>query len=215
MVINGEDNTYYLVNPDERSVMDLSGFLNSSAGTGTGSSVTTELKRKGNGPRIAGYDTVEYEMLADDRSCGVIFGSQAALKKVDEFAEVFSKMAARGSAVASQFGVPQDPCIAAAGQSPEMLKRTGLPLRSLDKNGALQNEVIRIDTNAQLPANAFSVPPDYARQDMAQMQREARHQMQESIPQMEQMMKQMQQSGELPPGAMEQMEQMMKRHPPR
>lgn len=213
MVINGQDNTYYLVSPDEKSVMDMSGFLNTTAGTG--SSVKTELKRKGDGPEIAGYDTIEYEMLADGKSCGVIFGAKDALKEVDEFAEVFSKMAARGSAMASQFGVPQDPCIAAAGESPEMLKKTGLPLRSLDRNGNLQNEVVRIDTNAKLPANAFSIPPDYVRQDMAQLQREAQQQMQEYMPHMEQMMKQMQQSGELPPGAMEQMEQMMKRYPQR
>lgn len=215
MVINGKDNTFYLVSPDDKSVMDMSGFLNDAPGTRSGSPVKSELKRRGDGPEIAGYDTVEYEMLANGKSCGVVFGSKDALEKVNEFAEVFAKMAARGSAMAAQFGVTQDPCIAAADESPEALKKTGFPMRSLDENGALLNEVVRIDTDAKLPANAFTIPPDYARRDMAQMQRDGQQQMQEYMPQMEQMMKQMQESGELPPGAREQMEQMRQRYQPR
>lgn len=215
MVINGNDNTYYMVSPDEKSVMDMSGFMQNAPASGPKGSVKTELNRKGKGPEIAGYSTIEYDMLANGKHCGVIFGSRDALDEVNEFAEVFSKMAARGSEMASQFGMPQDPCVAAAAESPEMLKKTGLPMRSLDENGVLQNEVVRIDTHAKLPENAFRIPPDYQRQDMAQMQREAQEQMQQYMPQMEQMMKQMQQSGELPPGAMEQMEQMMQRYQPR
>jgi len=62
----------------------------------------------------------------------------------------------------------------------------------IDNGGRIVSEVVRIDTDAELPANAFSIPAGYKVQNTDQMMRDTMQQLQQ-MPDMQEMMKQMQQ----------------------
>lgn len=120
------------------------------------------------------------------------------------------KMMAQAQSYAKAFNSNTEPCKMADRRITGKIQEIGMPLRAMDKNGALESEVTRIEKNAKLPPGAFSFPNNYEVQNVAQMQRGAQQQMQRQMPQMEQMLKQMQESGNLPPEAMEQLERARK-----
>lgn len=121
------------------------------------------------------------------------------------FLEIFLKMADRARALAQQFGTGDDPCMAM--DSRNDMASLGMPLRTLDKHGAVLSEVTRIVNNSELPPNAFEIPANYTVQNTAQMMDQAQQQMQQ-VPQMDQTMKQLQENGQLPPEALEKIKQL-------
>ena len=211
MLVDSKENTAYVVMPSERTILDMRDMLNSPTSTGVGGE--TKLKRKGSGPEIAGYKTVEYLITAGERNCQTVYGSRPAMEKsgMQHIFSVFRKMALQAHAMATQFGMDNDPCTAADTVVTQQAAEIGMPMRVKDEAGTVISEVLRIDTNATLPPDAFALPGDYEVQNMAQMQ----EQMREQMPPIEDMMKQMQESGNLPPEAMEhmqRMQEMMKQH---
>ena len=211
MLIDSKENTAYMVIPSQRTVLDMRDMLNSQATTSNGGKA--KLTRQGSGPEIAGYKTVEYLVTAGDRNCQTVYGSRSAMEKsgVEDIVSVFQKMALQAHAMATQFGMGNDPCTAADALVAQQAAEIGMPMRVKDEAGAVISEVLRINTDATLPPDAFGLPDDYEVQNMAQMQQ----QMREQMPPIEDMMKQMQESGNLPPEAvehMQRMQEMMKQH---
>ena len=211
MIVDGKDNTMYMVMPSQRTILDMRDMLSSEAATGNGGE--TKLKRKGSGPSIAGYGTVEYVITVGDRNCQTVYGSRPAMEKsgMKHILSMFEKMALQAHAMAAQFDMGNDSCTAADTLVSRQLAEIGMPMRVKDEEGTVISEVLRIDANATLPPDAFALPADYERQNMAQMQQ----QMREQMPAAQEMMKQMQESGNLPPEAiehMQRMQEMMKQH---
>jgi hypothetical protein len=212
MLVDGTENTMYMVMPSQRTILDMGGTLSGEPATGSGGE--TKLTRNGNGPSIAGYETVEYVITAGDRTCQTVYGSRPAMEEsgMKHILSMFQKMALQAHAMATQFGMGNDPCTAADTLVTQQLAEIGMPMRVKDEEGTIISEVLRIDAKATLPPDAFALPADYERQDMAQMQQ----QMREQMPPIQEMMKQMQESGDLPPEAiehMQRMQEMMKQHP--
>ncbi len=215
MVMDVQQRSMKMVSHSERTVMDMSDMFKDKSQNQKGSSnqrVDTYTQSKGLGPKIAGYETEEYEIKANGQYCGSAFISVEALKQADlkRFAAMLEKMgnAAKSNVddmLGGQMQSFMSPCEIAGEQQIDRLMSIGMPMRIIDENRQLDTEVTRIDKNAKLPARAFDIPADYKQTNPAQMMNEAAEQLRNMQPQMQEMMKNM------PPEAMEMMRQQMQR----
>lgn len=216
MLINHKSHDIHMVLPEEKTIMNLSG--DSSKGK-TSSNVDIKLKAIGNGPKIVGYSTKKYRLLADGQDCGIIYGSKEAAKNAD-ISNIYNAVNEIMDSQTQMMGGMTEmmsPCERAEMNISDQTKITGFPLKTLDENGALTSEILSINTKAKFPANTYTLPSGYKMTSMAEemrnMQQSMQKSMQQQMPDMEQMMKQMGKSGEMPPEVMEQlkgMENMMK-----
>ena len=213
MVMDVQQRTMKMVSHRERTVMDFSDMFKDQkqAGqSGTKQKIDSRLVSKGVGPKIAGYETEEYEIRANDQYCGSTFVSVEALKQGDlkRFGSMLEKMS--GAALSNmdnmmggQMQSFMPPCVIASEQQMDRLMNLGIPMRVIDENRQLESEVTRFDKNAKLPAKAFDIPADYKQTNPTEMMGEAAKQIRDMQPQMEEMMKNM------PPEAMEMMRKQM------
>lgn len=200
MVIDSSAETLFVVMPNERRAIDMSNALKTTA-SGNSEPVSINFKKKNAGPRIAGYRTLKYDYIADGKHCGSLFASADALEDTglgDTF-EMMQRMAAKADALMVAFTSNPDPCKRADNQFARYLKKIGIPMRIQSGNGKLVSEIVRIEKNAKLPPNAFSVPAGYQVQDAGKMM--------QRMPDMQEMMPQ---GGRLPPEALERLQRMQK-----
>jgi hypothetical protein len=216
LIVNGT--RIYSVMPSERMVLDMSDAMPSVAPADSDTRVQTNVEEEGAGPTIAGYATRQYRYTANGKPCGTLYSSKAAMRDagVQHMMMILHQMSERAMGAMGQFAGAKDPCDLADRQLTKHVGEMGMPLRSVNPQGQVENEVLRIEKRTKLPANAFSVPGSYRVQSMAQMQQQMRGGMQphgqgsmpSGMPNMEELMKQMPKDGSLPPEAMERMRQM-------
>jgi len=187
MVIDSAQQTMHMVIPEQRMVMDMSDTLKNAPGTAAGSGLKINISKQGSGPRVAGYKTTRYSYSASSKDCGTLFTSQDAMEDagMSEVFEMMERMSSQADAMMSAFNQNADPCQHSSSQLTKRLQDIGVPMRVLDAKGTVLSEVMRIDKKAKLPANAFDIPPDYQVQNT--------HKMMQKIPDMQEIMKQMQQ----------------------
>jgi len=177
--------------------------------------VSLSIKNLGAGPAIAGYQTKKFDYKVNGKSCGIIYGSIDAyqLEGVKALFHAMQTIAKRQQAMMGGFAGMIDDCTLGDIKMSDHVNTIGVPMRT-EKNGKIDSEIVKIQKNTSLPNNAFSIPSSYktktvsgeikkAQQSMGDMQQ----QMQKYQPQIQQMMKQMQDSGQMPPGVMEQLRQ--------
>ena len=181
--------------PAQRMVMDMSDTLKNSPGADSG--VKVNISKQGSGPRVAGYKTTRYSYSANSKNCGTLFTSADAMEDagMSEIFEMMERMSSQAEAMMSSFNQNVDPCARSSSQLTNRLKDIGAPLRVIDAKGTVVSEVMRIDRKAKLPANAFTIPADYQVQNTHKMMQDAQQQIQ-NMPNMQEMMKQMQQRGQ-------------------
>jgi hypothetical protein len=198
MIIDSKAETLFVVMPGERRAIDMSSALKTQASS-SGKPVDIDFRKQNAGPRIAGYKTHKYDYIADGEHCGSLFASADALNDtgLEDTFEMMERMAARADAMLAAFSNDRDPCERADSQFARYLKEIGIPMRIQAANGKLVSEIIRIEKNARLPPNAFVVPAGYQVQDAGQMMRQ--------MPDMQKIMEQM------PPEALERLQQMQQR----
>ena len=145
---------------------------------------------------------MRYSYSADGHQCGTILASKQALDDtgLDKAFETMERMASRADAMMMAFNKNTDPCQRADTQFSGHVKKIGVPMRITSGKGQLISEITRIEKNAKLPPNAFTVPAGYQVQDTGQMMQDA-----------QKMLQQMQQSGQISPEAMQQLRQMQQR----
>ncbi len=210
VLVNGNRNTMHVVVHQERSIMDMSELLRDSHDDSPVSMKVKATTRKlANGPRIAGYSTVEYGLYANNQYCGSLYISDKAMQdlQLHSLAQSFLRLQENIESHMSQFsGIDtnmfNDPCEDAELAADRQLMLQGFPLKSIDKNRKLTSVVTKINKNARLPARAFSLPEGYAMtspdqmmkdamQDMQpEMQQEMQRAMQQMTPEMRQMLQQ-------------------------
>jgi len=208
-----------VINPQKKQVMLLDAKNLTSAGSAQ--TVRTSVNRVGNGPVIAGYKTQKYQYTANGKSCGVIYGSKAAFnaKGINQlFQAIKTMMQQQRAAIGGLTGFIDD-CTLADMQVIDHVGTMGVPMRS-ERNGVVDSEVKSINIDVNLPANTFVIPASYktvtmedvikaSSEDMAKAREHAQQ------PQIQDMMQQMRQSGQMTPEMMQQMQQaqeMMKRY---
>lgn len=193
--------------------------------------VHVSLKKLGSAQRIAGYETNKFEYTANGRSCGVILASKKAYqeKGIQDLMSAMQTMIKKQRAVLGGFAGFIDDCTLADMQLAEHVSNIGLPMRT-SKNGVVETEIKRIRVDVTLPEETFLTPAGYKIITMEDKIKQASKGWmhapqgkpsaggQQGVPQGAQfkdMMRQMQQAGQLTPEMMEQMrgaQQMMQQY---
>lgn len=211
MLFDMANRKMYAVNPKEREVIDLSGFLaQRSAKSRSTAKVDAKLTRKGAGPTVAGYATEHYVSTASGRKCADEYLSKKAMDDLRATMLSSERFWELGKEFDSGMtGAAFDPCDLAEAQLGKSYQEYGLPLRVVDADGSVSVEVTRIVKNAALPAGGFSLPKGYAVVDMSKKMGEAMREAAKTMP--PQGMGDKDMSPEELRGLIEQMQQQMKR----
>jgi len=217
IIVDFKDNNVRVVDPQKQQVMLLN--VDQAAMGNSGSLVRTSVKRLSSGQMIAGYKTQKYSYTANGKSCGVIYGSSDAYQARDikTLLAAMKTMLEKQRALLGGFAAFVDDCTLADMQVADHVNTIGMPMRT-EKNGRVESEIKSINMNVDLPANTFVIPANYrnvtmgdkakvAIKDTANVQQQVRqsdyHGQPRQQPQVQQMARQMQQSGQMPPEVME------------
>jgi len=186
MLVDSKAGTLRMVVPAQRQVMDMSQMLKTPP-PANGAPVDVTLQKLGNGQVIAGYPTTRYHYLANGTDCGTVLASEQALEDSDlhETFEVMERMAARADAIMTTFNEHVLPCQRAGTRFSDYAKKIGVPMRVTGPGGELLSEIVRIDKNAKLSPDTFSIPAGYQVRNTGQLLQQ--------LPDIGEMMKQMQQ----------------------
>lgn len=187
----------YVVMPGEKTILELHSKGKNGAASGV---ANVKLQKLGSGPEIAGFDTTEYELMAGGQSCGkalisakagAIADVQRLLKGMAQFDPGAMMPEGMGAMVESRMDV----CDKAQLASQKEITKLGMPMKSLDQQGQVEQEVTAINTQASLAADLFKLPQGYQRTTPGAMINDAMSQMQEMMknvsPEERQMMEQM------------------------
>ncbi|MCK5666500.1 MAG: DUF4412 domain-containing protein [Thiotrichaceae bacterium] len=123
--------------------------------------VKTKLVRKGNGPRIAGYHTVKYQLKADGKVCSENYFSQQAgeVAHIKNFIQAMSNM----SNSRKIKGIPLPPCQKAYDKFEAKSMDFGFPMKSTlgQKSDKVRFQIIQIKTNVTVKPEIFTLPRGY------------------------------------------------------
>lgn len=197
----------YAVMESDKQIMKIS-LSKTSKSSGTQASV--QVKEVGNGPRVIGYKTKKYDYYVNGTSCGSIFTSKKALKDTDlePIYTFIESMSAKLESLSNQFNTNTNPCTKGSVGLSEKMRKTGLAMKTVARDGSISSEIVAIDKHAKLPPNAFTVPQGYAVRDMDQMQQSMQQELDKQSVNMDEMMRQIQDSGQVSPEMLEKMKQM-------
>ena len=181
------------------------------------SKISINLKDKGDGQKIAGYSTRKFEMIANGENCGTIYASSKLLKN-NELRAIFESMRSMqqfSRNMTGGMGGIMSVCQQANMQLADKIESSGVPMRVLDQSGKLQSEVVAVDTNKKFGASHYTLPSGMKVVDMSDKMNQAgqeTQQMMGNMPDMGEMMKQIQQGGgQMTEEMQQQMQEMMKR----
>lgn len=214
MVLDLVQKSLKLVLHKHQAILDLSDIFSSKPPVynNEGEFIDSYIEPKKLGPKIAGYETEEYEIFSNGQKCGSAFVSVRAIQETGfrKFFKVLDRLAAHvQNKMSMQAFMPkQSSCDMASSRVADQLLNIGFPLRLTDHSKMISNEVIHINTRAQLPANAFLIPPDYKLTTAAELRKKVRNKLNEQSPDMIEMMK------NLPPEARELMIRQLQRLQP-
>lgn len=161
--------------------------------TAEGNFIDTYTESKGLGPKIAGYETEEYEIFANDKYCGSAFVSIRAVQDTGlrKFAGIFQNLSGHIEKKMSGLSIPlqQPVCEIAFQKLTDKIQTIGFPLRTTNQSKQLTSEVIQINTRSKLPANAFNIPAHYKTTTASEMMKNAAKQIKDASPLIMEMMK--------------------------
>lgn len=195
----------YVVMPRKKSILELK----NNKGKAVAKRPQTEVKKLGKGPSVAGFDTTEYQLQVNGENCGkALLSSEAAqlsdvkklLTALDQFNPESMMPEGMGDMMTSQIAACDRAKIAAQGQ----IAALGMPMKTVDAKGAVEQEIVSINAQVTLPQSLFTLPAGYQRTSPGAIINDAMSQMQEMMKnvspeqklQMEQLMKQF--GGQLP-----------------
>ena len=149
-----------MVVPGKKQIIDM-GAGNDDASAVPGPRV--ELKPRGKGPVIAGYNTIKYSLVAQGQQCGYVFGSKQALRdrELNQLFAVLKTMLDSQRNALGSFAAFMNVCTLASMDFATHTDIIGLPMRMIDTNGLSLSEIKNIDTNAVVPTAVFEVPKGY------------------------------------------------------
>lgn len=225
VIIDYRKHLVKVINQSKQQVM----VLDVSAADKSASSkrVNVSLKSLGKARDVAGYKTEKLEYSANGNLCGVILASKSAYRQkgIKDLISAMQTMVKKQRAVLGGFAGLVDDCTLADMQLTDQVSSIGLPMRTV-KNGVIETEINSIKVDVALPKSTFVIPAAYkiitmdeqvkqATQGMQNMNSFKQPAAQQQGPQIQDMMRQMQQSGQLTPEMMEQMrgaQQMMQQY---
>lgn len=174
-----------VVMPNRREVLDLSGKIPSFvAGGSVADKTALRIEVEGDGPQIAGYATRQYKLSRSGESCGTLLASKQALEETgaDKTFRMLQKVADKLADSIASLAYALSPCERAMANTLDQVASIGAPLRSVDRQGKVDLEITRVQTDVGLPSDIFSIPSDYklvtAAQKMQQVELKIRDGMQ-------------------------------------
>jgi hypothetical protein len=167
MLMDLDTGTMLMVDTDEQHIMEMSGMAEDMPRADPAPEGEARLVKRGAGPTIAGYATEHYVLQVGELACGEEFVSRKALQEAG-LERMARRMAAMGG-MEQMLGVDAEPCDAAVDLLHREIPRIGMPLRSVDREGRVEMEVVRIERGAALPAGGFEPPAGYARMNMQEL----------------------------------------------
>jgi hypothetical protein len=174
MIMQFKDKKAYAINDKQKQIVDMDAPMpenkpNPAKPEGDApkpAEVKAELVKKDAGPKIAGYDTVHYQVLANGEVCSDEYLSSEALKvaHIKDFIQGMQDFAQERRKQMGGMGamMQQRPCFAAKEQLNEQFNQAGLSMRSVDKAGKTKHEIIEIKTDVKTDEQTFTLPKDYA-----------------------------------------------------
>lgn len=130
----------------------------------TSSPVQAKLLKQGASDEIASYATVHYQILANDTVCSDDYFSDAAakLENIQPFIDaMYAMSSARRKAMANMPFIPKDPCMMIGDSLETEYTKLGLPMKSVNKDGKLQHEVVSIKTGVNVAPDYFKLPAGF------------------------------------------------------
>ena len=161
-LIDLANRSFVMVNPQEKTVLDMSASMWDAQAGGPGaaaSPVDARLEEIGAGPTIAGYETVQYTLLADGKPCQDLYVSRQAFDD-SGFDEVWARS---GEAWKEMDADASDPCDLAEQKAVDYAE-IGLPLKTVyreSQHAGQFEEVTRVEKSVQAPPGGFEVPAGY------------------------------------------------------
>ena len=207
VIVDTKKNSLFFVMPEKQIILDMSNSLETSSDNENTDQQnnSVELKKVGRGPRIEGYRTAKYEYLTNESPCGTVFLSKKALKDLEmkEMFSVFRKISKRAKEFSQRINIDADPCETAYLQLSDEIVKKGIPMRTEDQDGTVTSLVTKIERNAELPLDIFSIPENYKVVKPGQMMQAVQERIEQNRPQLKEMMERLKESGRIPPEALE------------
>lgn len=193
--------TLQIVDPAQRRVTDMSLVLKLLPPAQAGSTPAVTFEKQGSGPRIAGYPTTHYRYSGNGEACGTLFASKAALQdnNLQDAFELLRQLGAYSHAMLRDYSGKDSACDQIGRNFPAYIEHVGIPMRVIDTRGKPRIEILRMDKQASVPADTFSVPAGYRNLGVTEMMRDSGVQL-----------PQLQQNVPIPPALLEQFRQMQK-----
>jgi len=177
--------------------------------------LSLSLKDKGGGQKVAGYLTRKFELIADGERCGSVYTSSKLLENKDVRA-IFESMRNMQQFSRRMMGGMSEAlpvCQRANMQLADAIESSGAPLRVIDSGGKLLSEVLTVDTDKKIDSNHYELPDGMEVVDMSEKMNQSAQQtqqMMENMPDMDELMKQMQQGdGQMTEEMQQQLKQLM------
>jgi len=193
------------VDPQRQQIIRMS-LASDAAATGE-ATLDVNLKRKGDGPKIAGYPTRKFKITANGESCGTVFASKKLLenrniKVMFESMRALQKMV---GGMTARFSGSMPVCQRANLTLAAAMGSRGAPMKVVDAGGKLISKVVSVDTKSKLPGGHYQVPAGMKIVSMEQMMNQATQQMQ-GMPDMNQLLQES--GGQMTPEIKQQMEKL-------
>ncbi len=207
-IIDFDSGELLMIDKERKEAMKV--LLAGSSETAAGSRVGVSLKDKGGGRKIAGYLTRKYEINAGGERCGMVYASKKLLDDDNVNALFRSMTAMQGmiGSMSSRLSGMLTLCQRASLELSDAITSSGVPMRVLDADGKVISEVVSVDTDNR--AVDYKVPAGLTVVSLDEKMGQATQQMQ-NMPEMNQLIEQMQGSGEkMTPEVQQQMEQLQK-----
>ncbi len=166
VIVDAKKGAFYAVNDQAKEVINLSEGI-PSPGKGSQAKkapkVDTELKHVGTGPKIAGYPTEHYKVLANGKVCEDTWLSPAATKDahLGDFLDAFYKFFSKQRRAYQQAGMQYSPCDEAQAVATGKYTKLGMAMKTTLPDGSVRQEVLSIKTGVDVPASTFELPKGY------------------------------------------------------
>ncbi|MGD8348423.1 MAG: hypothetical protein PVI79_04260 [Gammaproteobacteria bacterium] len=208
-IVDHDSGEFMMVDPERREILVATP---GAGGVTVGDeAISVSLEDEGGGQKIAGYETRKYRFIASGERCGTIYGSRKLMHddRVRMMFEAMRGMQNISRRMTAGLSGVMPLCQRANLQLSGAMDSAGVPMRVLDAGGKTLSEIVSVDIDKSLPADYYQAPAGMTRVDMNAKMNQAAEQMR-NIPDMNQMMEQMQQGGaQMTPEMQEQMKQQM------
>ena len=213
VLVDSASGEFFMVDPKRKEIIRARPV--EIAGDEEDERLSISLMPRGAGDRIAGYSTGRFDLISNGIQCGRVNGSSELVKNED-LRNMFKAMQGMHkmmrSLMAGMAGLLTE-CERATSRLADLVDTAGFVMRVVDDQGKLLFEVLLVNTNATLAAGYYDLPEGMTVVDMNDKVEQAMHEGQEliqQVPDMNQIMQQIQQNGgQIDDATMQQMQQMM------